>query len=272
MRAVNLIPADARRGAGGAAGRSGGGAYILLGALALFVALAAAYTITGNSVASKKTQLAQVKRDATAAEARTQGLANYTKFAALRAKRVDTVKQLAASRFDWSHALHEVARVMPDNSWLTSLSGSVSAAGAAGGAASSLRAARPVPAISVTGCTTSQGSVAKMMARMRLIDGVDQVSLQDSTKTDTAGGGAAGAGSAVSGDCRGGHTNFPQFNIVVFFAQQPAVAAAPGTTQTASSVTPVAGAAGTPAASTATPGATGTASPTTSAPSGGSRP
>jgi hypothetical protein len=129
-----------------------------------------------------------------------------------------------------------------------------------------------VPAISVTGCTTSQGSVAKMMARMRLIDGVDQVSLQDSTKSDTAGGGAAASGSAVSGDCRGGHTNFPQFNIVVFFAQQPAVAAAPGTTQTASSVTPVAGGAGTPAASTATPGATGTASPTTSAPSGGSRP
>ena len=47
MRAVNLIPTDQQRGAGGAAGKSGGGAYIFLGALALLVVLAAGY-VTSN--------------------------------------------------------------------------------------------------------------------------------------------------------------------------------------------------------------------------------
>ncbi|MDX6726446.1 MAG: hypothetical protein QOK49_1251, partial [Baekduia sp.] len=50
MRAVNLIPTDQQRGAGGAAGRSGGGAYILLGALALIVAMAGAYVLAGKKV------------------------------------------------------------------------------------------------------------------------------------------------------------------------------------------------------------------------------
>ena len=39
MRAVNLIPADERRGAGGIAGRSGGVVYVLVGGLAVLVAL-----------------------------------------------------------------------------------------------------------------------------------------------------------------------------------------------------------------------------------------
>ena len=95
MRAVNLIPADSRKGAGGAAGRSGGGAYILLGALALIVAMAAAYTVTGKSEKSKKSQLADISAQATAAEAKASQLNDYTAFAALRVKRVDTVKQLA---------------------------------------------------------------------------------------------------------------------------------------------------------------------------------
>jgi Tfp pilus assembly protein PilN len=262
MRAVNLIPADDRRGAGGAAGRSGGGAYILLGALALFVVMSASYVLAGKSVTDKKSELAQVTRQAEAAEAKAKSLGDYTRFAAMRTKRVQTVSQLANSRFDWSHALHEVARVLPENAWLTSLTGTTSPGVQVGGTTGQLRSALAVPAIDVTGCTTSQSSVAKMMARMRLIDGVQRVSLEDSAKGDAASGAGSGD-SANSGDCRGGSSHFPLFHIVVFYAPSAASAtASAGGTATASATT----------ASSATPASTTTpssATPSTTTTPGG---
>jgi Tfp pilus assembly protein PilN len=273
MRAVNLIPADQQRGAGGAAGRSGGGVYMFLGALALLVVMAGAYALAGKSVTDKKSDLARISQEATQAEAQAQSLASYTKFAAIRSKREQTVQQLAAGRFDWSHALHEVARVLPTNAWLTQLTGTTSptvAVGASGGG--SLRGALAVPAIQVAGCTTSQSSVAKMMARMRLIDGVQRVSLENSEKGDNTTAVSPVGGTAGSGDCRGASRHFPQFSIVVFFAAQATPTAAAGTTQAAAATTPAGAASSatpstTPAASSATP-----ASPTTPAASGGTTP
>jgi Tfp pilus assembly protein PilN len=256
MRAVNLIPAGERRGAGGAAGRSGGGVYLVLGALALVVVMAAAYTLAGKSVDEKKAQLAQVNQQAAAAEAQVQNLAEYTKFASLRAKRVGTVKQLANGRFDWSHALHEVARVLPTNAWLTSLTGTTAPGSGTGG--SGLRGALAAPAIEISGCTTSQASVARIMARLRLIDGVQQVSLSDSAKTASSGG---TAGSAGGGDCTGGSSHFPKFDMVVFFDVSTAAPAGPAT-QTAASVT----------SSSATPASTTAPSTSSSAASGGNTP
>jgi Tfp pilus assembly protein PilN len=254
MRAVNLIPTDQRRGAAGAAGRSGGGVYIFLGALAVLLALSTAYVLSGKSVTDKKSQLATLTQQAAAAEQRSASLQDYTKFASLRSKREQTVQQLAAGRFDWSHALHEVARVLPTNAWLVGLTGTTSPQVALTGAGgTSLRGALAVPAITINGCTTSQASVAKMMARMRLIDGVQRVSLEKSEKGDSTGGG--GSGSANGQDCRGNSRHFPQFSIIVFFNAM-ATAAPNGGAAGASTAVPGANAAAasstTPASSTTT--------------------
>jgi Tfp pilus assembly protein PilN len=263
MRAVNLIPTDQQRGAGGAAGKSGGGAYILLGALALLVVMAAAYVSSGKSVDDKKATLAQLEQQATAAEAKAASLTSYTKFAAIRAKRVDTVSQLAASRFDWAHALREVARTLPDNAWLTQLTATTSPSVNVGsGGSGALRGALNVPAIQVQGCTTSQASVAALIARLRLIDGVQRVSLEDSTKGVDSGASAAQtpvAAGATSGDCRGGHAKFPIFNVDVFFNQTSTVASSTGTATTAG-------------ASSTTPATTGTPATTSVPSSGGTTP
>jgi Tfp pilus assembly protein PilN len=258
MRAVNLIPTEDRRGAGGAAGRSGGGVYVLLGALALLVVMAGAYVLTGKSLDDKKSELTRVTHEAEQAEARSNALANYTRFASIRTKRVQTVSQLAASRFDWSHALHEVARVLPTNAWLTQLAGTTSPTVNIGGG-NPLRGALPVPALEIHGCTTSQASVARMRARMRLIDGVQRVSLEDAEKGEGTGG---SIDAATSGDCRGGSRHFPKFSIVVFFNQPEGALPPAGSTATAAatSATP----SSTPAASTSTP-----AGQTTPAASGG---
>jgi Tfp pilus assembly protein PilN len=270
MRAVNLIPTEQQRGAGGTAGRSGGGAYFLIGGLALVVLMAAVFVHTKKSASDKKTEVVRVTQEATVAEAKAAQLQSYTKFASVRAKRVDTVSLLAASRFDWAHSLREVARVLPANAWLTSLAGTTSSAvSVGGGGGGSLRGALDVPAIEMQGCTTSQASVAKLMARLRLIDGVQRVSLQDSTKNQATSGadGASGAASGAGGggDCRGGSSHFPLFNIVVFYdAPAASVPVTGGGTQTASSITP--------SASSATPASSTTPSTTTPAASGGVTP
>ncbi len=256
MRAVNLIPTDQQRGASGVAGKSGGGAYILLGALALIVVLAASYVVTGKSVSEKKATLADLTQQATAAEAKSASLTSYTRFASIRAKRVETVSQLAASRFDWAHALREVSRVLPENAWLTTLTATTSTSVNVGTGGGTLRSALDVPAIQLQGCTTSQASVAKLIARLRLVDGVQRVSLEDSTKgqesTTDGATTVSDAGTNSSGDCRGGHAKFPIFNVDVFFESNgTAVPATPGAT-TASATSSAPGSTTAPAATAST--------------------
>jgi Tfp pilus assembly protein PilN len=257
MKAVNLIPADERRGANGAAGASGGAAHALLGALLLIVVMAGAYTVAGKDLNDKRAELTKVNRDAAAATAKAAGLAQYTQFSQMRARRVDTVKGLATSRFDWAHALREVSRTMPSDAWLTTLVGTVTPGvqleGGSTGAAQ-LRTSLPSPAIEISGCTTTQKAVARVLTRLRLIDGVVRVSLAASKKSDAAGG--AGGGSASGGDCRNGSDRYPQFDLVVFFKQPGAAIAAPsqaGATGTAATASTTPGAGQSTPASTTTP-------------------
>ena len=232
MRAVNLIPSEERKGAGGAAGRSGGAAYVLLAVLAVLVVLAGAYTVQKSSVNDKRSQLARVEAQASAAEARAGSLSAFTAFSGLRATRTETIFSLASSRFDWSHALEELARVIPSDVSLTTLNASVApGVGGGGGGASGLRGSLPLPAIEMNGCTSSQVSVARMLKRMRLIDGVTRVALQSSVKPDTAGG----AGAAPGGGCAASSAREPSFALVVFF--DPAVGAVPTGNITADTTT-----------------------------------
>lgn len=231
MRAVNLIPADERKGAGGAAGRSGGAAYLLLAFLAVLVMLAGLYAVQKTSVGDKRVELARVEAQATAAEERAGSLAAFAAFAGLRATRTQTIFSIASSRFDWSHALEELARVIPSDVSLTTLNASVApGSGAAGGGASGLRGNLPLPAIEMDGCTSSQVSVARMLTRMRAIDGVTRVALQSSTKPE-----AAGAGAAPGGGCAASTEKEPSFALVVFF--DPAVGSVPTGTVTADTTT-----------------------------------
>lgn len=231
MRAANLIPADERHGAGGAAGRSGGAAHVLLGFLAALVVLAGVYAVQTKSVNDKRVELARVEAAATSAEARAGSLAAFTAFSGLRATRTQTIFAVAAGRFDWSHALHELARVIPSQVSLTTLDASVApGTGGGGGGASGLRATIPLPAIEMSGCTTSQVSVAQMLKRLRLVDGVTRVALQSSTKPEAAGGGGgSGAG------CEASTEKDPSFSLVVFF--DPAVGAVPTGELTADTTT-----------------------------------
>lgn len=243
MKAVNLIPENERRGAGGAAGRTGGAAYVLIGGLALVVLMLAAYAVTTRSISDKKSELARVERDATAKEAEAAQLAPYTAFATLRQNRVATVKSIADSRFDWAHAMHELGRTLPRNITLTTMTGTVSTASGGAGATGgvSLRSAYDVPAIELQGCAPSQAAIPPMLTSLRQVDGVKRVALQQSVKGTAAGTSSSAATTSADGttpvkaaDCS------RTFQAVIFYDPKPAPAASGATT-----TDPAAAAAGT---------------------------
>jgi Tfp pilus assembly protein PilN len=232
MKAVNLIPLEQRRG-GGAASRSGGGVYVLLGALVVLVVMATAYALSTRDVKDHKADLARVQAETRAVQAQADSLTAYTQFADMRKRRVETVASLAKSRFDWPHALHEVARTIPSDAWVTSLRGTVTPGVTIDGTPDPLRSSLPNPAIEIAGCTTTQKNVARMVASMRQIDGVERVALSSSAKSD-----ASSASTTDGNSCT--PASRPKFSMTVFF-RMPAPQSSPA---------PAAGSGAAPAAAT----------------------
>jgi hypothetical protein len=244
MRAVNLLPPEQRSRFAGGVGRSQGGAYAVLAALAGIAILAVLYGIASHQISSRRAQVASLSAQAARAKAAAAQLAPYTSFQALREQRMQAVAQLVDSRFDWAHAFHELGRVLPKDASISTLTGNVGAAGkpgsggsaassspsgasgsssgasgaGAGGAAASSSTASSatppgsVPVFLLAGCATSQSEVALTLQRLRLIDGVSEVTLQSSTKS------AAG----VSGGEAGCPAHDPAFSVQITFAALPA--------------------------------------------------
>ncbi len=223
MRAVDLTPRDAGRG-----GAGGIGPYAVLGVLGVLLAGVVAYVLTNNTLVERRAEAASLQTQVQAAQAQAEATRSYREFAALADARVATVRELGRARFDWHRAFDEIARVMPENVWLTSLLGTVttgvSVEGAGSGTTSTLRGALPNPAIELTGCTTGHADVARLISRLRLMTGVVRVALADSAKAGGSGGGGGATGGA-GGDCRAGSDTVPQFGLVVFFEPPPAVSA-----------------------------------------------
>ena len=83
---------------------------LVLGVLALIVVVSAAYTISNRTIADRRHELADVQARAQASAAKAAALDSCTNFSTVRQKRSETVRSLAGSRFDWSHAPREIAR------------------------------------------------------------------------------------------------------------------------------------------------------------------
>jgi Tfp pilus assembly protein PilN len=235
MKAVNLIPGERRRKSRDVVGRSGGAALIVLGLLAGLIALVVMYGSSSHQISSQAGEAAELTAKTSAVEARTGRLSSYTSFVAMAEQRMRTVSQLVESRFDWSHALHELGRVMPAGTALDSLHGAVGSAGnqvsatssasssSSGSTAStSVTSSTPpgsMPTFTLSGCATSQATVAQTLQRLRLMDGVSEVQLQSSTSSGSSSGGSASAG---GGSCPAGD---PSFTVDVGFAALPAAPA-----------------------------------------------
>jgi Tfp pilus assembly protein PilN len=235
MRAVNLIPSEQRQGAGGLSdltGRSGGGALILLGVIVALAVMIVMYGSANHSISSHNGEVAAIKAETSAVEARAGRLTPYTNFVSMADQRTQTVAQLVQARFDWSHALHELGRVLPAGTSLSSLHGTVGASTTGSSSSSSSAASSSTPASStppgstpiftLSGCATSQTVVAQALQRLRLMDGASEVQLQSSTKSSTGSAAGTSGGSGAVGACTGSD---PAFTTEVTFVGLPAAPA-----------------------------------------------
>jgi Tfp pilus assembly protein PilN len=218
MKAVNLLPTDLRSSSRSSTDTAalqpeagGPGAFVALGVLAFCVVALAAYVLTGNTVKDREAELARVTADAQATTQRAAALKPYADFDTMAKARVQTVRDLAASRFDWEQAMRDISRAIPGDVTLSFIGGSVSNGSGSGNA---LRGAITSPAIELRGCTMSQPDVARLMSRLRAVDGVTRVSLAKSVKPEEAGQTTATTTTESAG-C--GRRRAPEFEIVIFF-------------------------------------------------------
>lgn len=184
MKAVNLIPADQRRGAGGLAGRSGGIVYVITAGLLAVVGLGIVYAFAVHSVSNRKTELADVTQQVAVVQAETQALAPYVAVASLRQERVAAVVSLAKSRFNWPTAMQQLALALPSNVTLTAFSATVDTTSSSSTAvAPSTTTIGTGPGFNLTGCADSQGQMAAILTRLAQVPGVDGVQLISASKS-----------------------------------------------------------------------------------------
>lgn len=212
MRPVNLLPAGERRRSGSVK-RIENSSFVVLGLLGVLLLASLYWVTTSNKINSDKSDIAKAKQETAAAKARTSELGPFAKFAKVKETRESSVRQLATQRFDWERMMREVALVLPERTSIDTMDASSGASSDADSASAPSSTSTPaptggasgasgVPSLDLTGCADSQNDVATMMVRLRAMDRVDDVTLNDSERPGQAG--AAGDSSSSTGSSEGG--------------------------------------------------------------------
>ena len=251
MRPVNLIPADERRGEAAPA-RAGAASYIVVAVLIAVLFAVTGVVLTNNSVKQKESALAAAETQQAETQARASALANFADFQLMKDARVDTVAQLAESRFDWQRVIRELSLVLPDTVWLTNVTGSVAPEVVVPKAAKiGLRAGVDGPALSLVGCARSQQDVAELISSIGDIDGVSRVLVEKSEKPTNEV--SSSSKDNINEDCRT-RSFISKFELVAAFDEVVAgpAAAPPAAAAAATAATPAAAPAAADAGATTT--------------------
>jgi Tfp pilus assembly protein PilN len=237
MRPVNLIPPDERRG-DSAPLRTGSLIYVLLAGLGLLLLGIVVVALTSKQISDRTSEKSSLERQLASATQRANSVQAFTEFRTVQQNRAATVTSLAQSRFDWQRVLQELARVLPADVTICSLTGTVSqnvtmdsggssscSSGSSGG--TSLRDQVAGPVLEIDGCASSQDAVAGFVAALQDIDGVTRVGLEHSgASQQQSGAGLTGEPGDASLSGSNGCQKPYGFTIFAAFDAVPA----PGTT------------------------------------------
>lgn len=197
MRAVNLLPADAPRGRRSGAADGGAAKRVLLTAAvvaaAVVAALGTAFVQAHRSVSDKQTTLDGLEQKVTAAKA--AAASAQAARASSQARRV-AVTAVTSKRITWEQVLRDLSRALPANVVLENLQAqsptpTVSTSTTAATSTTPATSGATPTAFVVTGFTSSQRSVARVIDRLSALPWLSDVSLQQSTRADTGKGGMA---------------------------------------------------------------------------------
>ena len=230
MRAVNLLPTGER--ARHTAPAPGGAGHILLGVLGALLVAVLAVVFTQNQITDRRTEIARAKLEQQQAEQRATKLGGFAQFAQIKQTRVQSVSDLAKSRFDWERFMRELALVLPSGTWITEAnaasSGLPEGAAASGAPSSTPPASAPGtdpasagPSVNLVGCARTQRTVAATMVRLRRLYRAEEVKLADSSTAAEAASSAGTGATTDSGSSSDGCGKRYKFDIAVSFSAAP---------------------------------------------------
>jgi Tfp pilus assembly protein PilN len=178
MRAVNLLPLDARAGRR----RPPTAAFAVAGAGVLAACLLAVGFMSANGkVQTREEELTALEQELAATRRLTKPQPTQTTVSAEREQRFAAVSGVLAGRLAWDRILREVSLVLPEDVWLSNL--------AAGGGSATTGDPAAAPdatagqTVTFNGFTYSQESVARLLSRLELVPDLGEIKLQKSSVT-----------------------------------------------------------------------------------------
>jgi Tfp pilus assembly protein PilN len=194
VRAVNLLPGSEAND-----GRKVPPLPVLagcIGTVLISALLAMMYLSASAGVAKKQRALEQVQAAYAAIPAAASPSPVVAELPKQRQTRVTALATVLGQRVTWDRLLREVSQVVPSDVWLLNLNAlapSLAPANTAGTTAQGFV---------VTGCTYSQDSVARFLARLAVVPDLSNMTLGKSEASASGGGGGSG------GQCPSGMVTF----------------------------------------------------------------
>ena len=186
MRAVNLLPKDLTGEA-----RKAPPAPVIAGCVGVVLVtalLAVLFLSASSNVAAKRRALASAQQVYASLPAPPQPSAAVKELPQMKTTRVTALATALGQRVAWDRLMREVSQVVPSDVWLVTLDAQ------APSYAPAVTAATPggiLPqGFTVSGCTYSQDSVARFLARLQLVPDLQQMTLG---KSETSGAGSGDA-------------------------------------------------------------------------------
>jgi hypothetical protein len=188
MRAVNLLPRDLT----GEARKAPPGPVIAgcVGVVLVSALLAVLFLSASGTVSSKKRDLAAAQQVYASLPTPPEPSAAVKSLPQTKATRVTALATALGQRVAWDRLMREVSQVVPSDVWLVSLDAQSPSYAPSSTAATGTPGATLPQGFTVSGCTYSQDSVARFLARLQLVPDLQQMTLG---KSETSGSGSGDA-------------------------------------------------------------------------------
>jgi Tfp pilus assembly protein PilN len=201
VRAVNLLPGDAAN-----QGRKVPPLPVLVGCVGTVLVaglIAVLFLSASAGVAKKQQALDRIRAEYAAIPAPAAASPVVAELPQQRQTRITALATALGERVAWDRLLREVSQVVPSDVWLLTLNALAPAANL-----TTPSSDQPLPqGFVITGCTYSQDSVARFLARLSVVPDLDSMTLGKSASSGaTAAAGADGA--TAGGNCPGGMFTF----------------------------------------------------------------
>jgi Tfp pilus assembly protein PilN len=201
VRAVNLLPGDEAN-----QGRKVPPLPVLVGCVGTVLVtavIAVLFLSSSASVAKKQRALDHIQAEYAAMPAPAAASPVAAQLPQQRQTRVTALATALGERVAWDRLLREVSQVVPSDVWLLTLNALAPALNSA--SKTTPGTGKPLPqGFVITGCTYSQESVARFLARLSVVPDLDSMTLGKSASSGAAAGGSGGGG----GNCPSGMFTF----------------------------------------------------------------